>query len=50
LVYRKRSRPAEGFATGQDFASTGSEAISMAPNQIVPQQISVAVAILYRVS
>jgi hypothetical protein len=31
LVEVKVSRPAEGFATGRDFASTGSGAIPMAP-------------------
>src|SRR5262252_2770933 len=41
------SRPAEGFATGRDFASTGS--CSPRPrNYIVSQQINVEVAIHYR--
>jgi hypothetical protein len=41
------SRPAEGFATGRDFASTGSG--SPRPrNYIVSQQINVEVAIHYR--
>jgi hypothetical protein len=49
LSYGKGSRPVEGFATGRDFASTVSGAISPRPrNHIVPQQIEVAVAVLCR--
>jgi len=47
LSYRKRSRPVEGFATGRDFAHR-KWGHPQPRNHIVPQQINVAVAVLYR--